>query len=98
MGVAVLSRPLGLARNDPRQCEELADEWCKPRGAFADLYWLGEARAELVPASSRPDAVLIDVACGGGLLARHIDGYRRSAANSTSTPLYSNGDSHDERT
>lgn len=59
------SRP----RNDPRQYDDLAEEWWKPRGAFAMLHWIAAARASLVPPADRPGAVLVDIGCGGGLLA-----------------------------
>jgi 2-polyprenyl-6-hydroxyphenyl methylase/3-demethylubiquinone-9 3-methyltransferase len=67
-----------LPRNDVRQYDELAEAWSDPDGAFAALYWLAEARAELVPPAERADAVLLDVACGGGLFAPHARrlGYR----------------------
>ncbi|HEX7095581.1 MAG TPA: methyltransferase domain-containing protein, partial [Acidimicrobiales bacterium] len=70
----MLTRP----RNDPRQYDDLAAEWWRPRGAFCALHWLAAARAELVPAAAREGAVLLDVACGGGLLAPHVatKGYR----------------------
>jgi 2-polyprenyl-6-hydroxyphenyl methylase / 3-demethylubiquinone-9 3-methyltransferase len=62
------------ARNDPAQYDELADEWWKPGGAFAGLRWLAVARAALIPPMARPGAVLLDVACGGGLLGPHLQG------------------------
>ena len=62
-----------LARNDPAQYDVLADEWWRPRGAFEPLHWLAKARAALIPVGS---GVLLDVACGGGLLAPHVHGYR----------------------
>lgn len=42
------------------------------------LYWLARARARLIPPASRDGAVLVDLGCGGGLLAPHIadKGYR----------------------
>ena len=64
------------ARNDPRQYDDLVGEWWKPGGAFAALHWLAPARARLIPPPSRNGAVLVDVGCGGGLLAPHVDGYR----------------------
>lgn len=60
-------------RNDHRQYDDLAAEWWRPRGAFAALHWLARARAALVPEGT---GVLVDVACGGGLLAPHVRGYR----------------------
>lgn len=63
-----------LPPNDPRQYDDLAHEWWRPDGAFAALHWLAEARAALIPPASRPDAVLVDLGCGGGLLAPHLAG------------------------
>ena len=65
----VLTRP----RNDPGQYDDLAAEWWRPRGAFEPLHWLAKARAALVPSGT---GVLLDVACGGGLLAPHVKTYR----------------------
>jgi 2-polyprenyl-6-hydroxyphenyl methylase/3-demethylubiquinone-9 3-methyltransferase len=61
-------------RNDPAQYDDLAAEWWAPRGGFAMLHWIAAARARLVPRASRSGAALLDVACGGGLLAPHLDG------------------------
>lgn len=36
------------------------------------LRWIAAARGRLIPPATRPDAVLIDVGCGGGLLAPHV--------------------------
>jgi 2-polyprenyl-6-hydroxyphenyl methylase / 3-demethylubiquinone-9 3-methyltransferase len=63
-------------RNDPGQYDRLAGEWWKPRGAFAALHWLARSRAELIPGPARPAPTLLDLGCGGGLLATHVDGYR----------------------
>ena len=72
---AASHRPAGgRARNDPGQYDDLAEEWWKPGGAFVALHWLAAARARLIPQASRPGAVLLDVACGGGLLAPHVAG------------------------
>jgi 2-polyprenyl-6-hydroxyphenyl methylase/3-demethylubiquinone-9 3-methyltransferase len=67
-----------LVRNDPRQYDDLAGEWWRPGGVFEILHWLAEARGALVPRATRPDAVLVDAGCGGGLLAPHVRrlGYR----------------------
>jgi 2-polyprenyl-6-hydroxyphenyl methylase/3-demethylubiquinone-9 3-methyltransferase len=67
-----------LPRNDVRQYAELADEWWRPDGVFAMLHWLAEARAALVPRADRTGAVLVDLGCGGGLLAPYVAelGYR----------------------
>jgi 2-polyprenyl-6-hydroxyphenyl methylase/3-demethylubiquinone-9 3-methyltransferase len=62
------------ARNDPAQYDDLADQWWAPRGGFAMLHWIAEARARLVPTARRDGSLLLDLACGGGLLAPHVDG------------------------
>lgn len=61
-------------RNDPKQYDELADQWWDPRGHFVSLSWIARARSELIPAAARPGGILVDVACGGGLLHPHIEG------------------------
>src|SRR3954451_16520893 len=67
-----------LVRNDPAQYDLLVDEWWRPAGRFAALHWLAASRAEHVPPAASPDAVLVDLACGGGLMAPHVArlGYR----------------------
>ncbi|TWH74629.1 methyltransferase domain-containing protein [Modestobacter roseus] len=67
-----------LSRNDPAQYDELADQWWEGNGGFAALHWLAASRAEHVPPAAGPDAVLVDLACGGGLMAPHVArlGYR----------------------
>jgi 2-polyprenyl-6-hydroxyphenyl methylase/3-demethylubiquinone-9 3-methyltransferase len=65
-----------MRRNDPRQYDELADAWWDPAGPFAALHWLARARAALVPPAPPGGATLLDVGCGGGLLAPHVHGYR----------------------
>lgn len=67
---------MALARNDPAQYDELVAAWWDRRGPFAMLHWLAAARAELLPPPSKTGAILLDIACGGGLLAPHVDGYR----------------------
>ncbi|MPZ73567.1 MAG: methyltransferase domain-containing protein [Nitriliruptorales bacterium] len=62
-------------RNDYRQYDDLAAEWWRTDGEFAALHWLADARARLVPEPD-PGAVAVDVACGGGLMAPHLRGYR----------------------
>jgi 2-polyprenyl-6-hydroxyphenyl methylase/3-demethylubiquinone-9 3-methyltransferase len=71
-GVVITARP--RARNDPGQYDDLVDEWWDPRGAFAMLHWIAAARATLVPPARRTGALLVDVGCGAGLLAPHLDG------------------------
>ena len=63
-------------RNDVRQYHDLAGQWWLPDGQFAMLHWLARSRAALIPPPARPDAVLVDLGCGGGLLAPHVSGYR----------------------
>jgi 2-polyprenyl-6-hydroxyphenyl methylase/3-demethylubiquinone-9 3-methyltransferase len=67
-----------VLRNDPAQYDGLADEWWEPAGGFAMLHWLAASRAERVPPAARPGALLVDLACGGGLMAPHAArlGYR----------------------
>lgn len=60
------------ARNDPRQYDDLSGAWWDARGRFAMLHWIAAARARLVPAARREGSVLVDIACGGGLLAPHV--------------------------
>jgi 2-polyprenyl-6-hydroxyphenyl methylase/3-demethylubiquinone-9 3-methyltransferase len=62
------------ARNDPGQYDELAGEWWRPGSPLSMLYWLAGARARLIPPAERPGAVLVDLGCGGGLLAPHVAG------------------------
>jgi 2-polyprenyl-6-hydroxyphenyl methylase / 3-demethylubiquinone-9 3-methyltransferase len=67
-----------VLRNDPAQYDGLADQWWEPAGGFAMLHWLAASRAERVPPAARPGALLVDLACGGGLMAPHAArlGYR----------------------
>lgn len=78
-----------LARNDPAQYDELATTWWDPRGRLAMLHWLAAARAGLVPPARRPGAVLVDVACGGGVLAPHVAplGYRHVGVDVSASAL-----------
>jgi 2-polyprenyl-6-hydroxyphenyl methylase/3-demethylubiquinone-9 3-methyltransferase len=68
----------GFQRNDPAQYDALADEWWQPSGEFAALHWLAASRAEHIPPAGSVGEVLIDLACGGGLMAPHVArlGYR----------------------
>ena len=63
-------RPL----NDPEQYDDLADAWWDPRGRFAMLHWIAEARARHVPPAPEGGGLLLDLACGAGLLAPHVAG------------------------
>jgi len=64
--------------NDPAQYDELVDQWWDPHGGFAMLQWIAASRAGHVPPAGRPGALLVDLACGGGLMAPHVArlGYR----------------------
>ena len=61
-------------RNDPAQYDELADEWWDPHGEFAALHWLAASRAEHIPPAPHPGALLVDLDCGAGLMAPHLEG------------------------
>jgi 2-polyprenyl-6-hydroxyphenyl methylase/3-demethylubiquinone-9 3-methyltransferase len=80
---------LALARNDLRQYELLADEWWRPGSAFEMLHWIAAARAALIPPAPRAGAVLVDLGCGGGLLAPHAAalGYRHVGIDLVATSL-----------
>lgn len=73
-GVRPRNDTVRLRRNDPAQYDDLADQWWAPRGQFAMLHWIAEARARLVPVAVREGSLLLDLACGGGLLAPHLAG------------------------
>jgi 2-polyprenyl-6-hydroxyphenyl methylase/3-demethylubiquinone-9 3-methyltransferase len=75
-------------RNDLRQYDDLAGEWWRPRGEFAALHWLAEARGALVPPPAAPGAPLLDVGCGGGVLAAHLPpGYRHVGVDLSASAL-----------
>jgi 2-polyprenyl-6-hydroxyphenyl methylase/3-demethylubiquinone-9 3-methyltransferase len=76
-------------RNDPAQYDDLVTQWWLPRGQFAMLHWLAAARAALVPPATRPDALLVDLGCGGGLMAPHVAklGYRHVGVDLTDSAL-----------
>lgn len=62
------------ARNAPEQYDDLAAAWWDERGPFAALHWLAAARGELIPEGT---GTLVDLGCGGGLMAPHVPpGYR----------------------
>jgi 2-polyprenyl-6-hydroxyphenyl methylase / 3-demethylubiquinone-9 3-methyltransferase len=61
-------------RNDPRQYDDLASQWWLPRGDFAMLAWIAAARIRHLPDAPGPSPRLLDVACGGGLLAPFLRG------------------------
>jgi 2-polyprenyl-6-hydroxyphenyl methylase / 3-demethylubiquinone-9 3-methyltransferase len=61
-----------VRRNDLAQYDTLVAEWWRPGGVFAPLRGIAAARARLVPPAPRHGAVLVDLGCGGGLMAEHI--------------------------
>ncbi|HET8970523.1 MAG TPA: methyltransferase domain-containing protein [Candidatus Nanopelagicales bacterium] len=75
--------------NDIRQYDDLVEAWWDPRGAFAMLHWIAAARAELIPLAPRQGAVLVDLACGGGLLAPYAAarGYHHIGIDLTASAL-----------
>jgi len=81
---AVPRRP----RNDPGQYDDLSSEWWKPGGAFAALHWLAAARARLIPPAGRIGAQLVDLGCGGGVLAPHVpSGYEHHGIDLNTSAL-----------
>jgi 2-polyprenyl-6-hydroxyphenyl methylase / 3-demethylubiquinone-9 3-methyltransferase len=84
----VSGRP--LVRNDPAQYDELADDWWDPRGPLAMLGWLARARADRIPPAERHGALLVDLACGGGLMAPHVArlGYRHVGVDLNAPALH----------
>jgi 2-polyprenyl-6-hydroxyphenyl methylase/3-demethylubiquinone-9 3-methyltransferase len=86
---ATLDHMRSIARNDPRQYDDLADQWWLRGGSFELLHWLAAARSELIPPAARPGALLVDAGCGGGLLAPHLagKGYRHVGVDLRRTGL-----------
>jgi 2-polyprenyl-6-hydroxyphenyl methylase/3-demethylubiquinone-9 3-methyltransferase len=80
-----------MRRNDPAQYDELAEEWWRPRGSFAMLHWLADSRSEHIPPATRPGSLLVDLACGGGLMAPHAQrlGYRHVGIDTSLSGLRS---------
>jgi 2-polyprenyl-6-hydroxyphenyl methylase/3-demethylubiquinone-9 3-methyltransferase len=78
-----------VRRNDIAQYDVLADEWGRPDGAFAMLRWIAAARARLIPPATRPGAILVDLGCGGGLLAEFVaeKGYRHVGVDLSTSGL-----------
>ena len=65
-------------RNDPAQYDDLVGEWWRPDGEFAALHWLAAARVRYIPPAPAEGGLLVDLGCGGGLMAPHVArlGYR----------------------
>jgi 2-polyprenyl-6-hydroxyphenyl methylase/3-demethylubiquinone-9 3-methyltransferase len=83
------TRPPVRPRNDVGQYDDLVGEWWRPGGQFAMLHWIAAARARLIPPARRPGAVLVDLGCGGGLLAPHVAalGYRHVGVDLVTSAL-----------
>lgn len=82
-----MSTPL-RARNAPEQYDDLAGSWWDERGPFAALHWLAAARGKLLPPPARRGALLVDLGCGGGLLAPHVPaGYRHVGVDRSASAL-----------
>ena len=62
-------------RNDYRQYDDLADQWWRTDGDFAALHWLAAARARLLPPLPA-GSLVVDVACGAGLMAPYLREHR----------------------
>jgi 2-polyprenyl-6-hydroxyphenyl methylase/3-demethylubiquinone-9 3-methyltransferase len=78
-----------MRRNDLAQYDALVGEWWRPTGVFVMLHALAAARARLVPEADRPGEVLVDLGCGGGLLAPHVaaKGYRHIGVDLVASAL-----------
>lgn len=76
------------ARNAPEQYDDLAHAWWDVRGPFAALHWLAAARAELIPSPRADGALLVDLGCGGGLMAPHVPaGFRHVGVDRNAAAL-----------
>ncbi len=76
------------ARNAPEQYDDLAHAWWDAQGPFAALHWLAAARGELIPAPGEPGATLVDLGCGGGLMAPHVPvGFRHVGVDRNTAAL-----------
>lgn len=74
-------------RNDAGLYDDLAGEWAKPNGRFAALHWLAAARADLVPPPRSAGAPLLDLGCGGGIMAPHLPGYTHVGVDLSASAL-----------
>ncbi len=74
-------------RNDIRQYDDLVDAWWRPEAAFAALHWLAAARGRLVPRPLVAGEVLLDLGCGGGLMAPHASSYRHVGIDVSASAL-----------
>ncbi len=74
-------------RNDIAQYDDLVDAWWRPEAAFAALHWLAAARGRLVPRPLADGEVLVDLGCGGGLMAPHASSYRHIGVDLSASAL-----------
>lgn len=76
-------------RNHLRQYDDLADLWWDSNGPFAALHWIAAARRDLVPPAPSGGGTLLDVACGGGLMAPHVpQGYEHVGIDLVASALH----------
>jgi|FLYL01.1.fsa_nt_gi 2-polyprenyl-6-hydroxyphenyl methylase/3-demethylubiquinone-9 3-methyltransferase len=66
--------PTLAPRNHPALYDELVEQWWQPGGDFAALHWQAASRASLIP-PPEPGDTLVDLGCGGGLMAPWVRGY-----------------------
>lgn len=86
--MTIAAAPPLRARNAPEQYDDLAHAWWDEQGPFAALHWLAAARGELVPAPSGAGATLVDLGCGGGLMAPHVPtGFRHVGVDRNAAAL-----------
>jgi 2-polyprenyl-6-hydroxyphenyl methylase/3-demethylubiquinone-9 3-methyltransferase len=69
-----MTAPPVRPRNDPRQYDDLADQWWGGRSGLAMLSWIAAARLRHIPPPPTAGGTLLDMACGGGLLAPYLAG------------------------
>jgi 2-polyprenyl-6-hydroxyphenyl methylase/3-demethylubiquinone-9 3-methyltransferase len=74
-------------RNDIRQYDDLVDAWWRPEAAFAALHWLAAARERLLPEPLVDGEVLLDLGCGGGLMAPYASAYRHVGVDLSASAL-----------
>ncbi|HEV7207503.1 MAG TPA: methyltransferase domain-containing protein [Mycobacteriales bacterium] len=72
----------------------MAGEWWPPYARFAALRWLAAARGALVPAPPGGGGLLLDVACGAGLLAPHLPAGWRHVGIDLSVPALTQAREH----
>ncbi|HEX3908989.1 MAG TPA: methyltransferase domain-containing protein [Mycobacteriales bacterium] len=82
-----MAAPPVRPRNDPGQYDDLADQWWSGRGGLAALSWIAAARMRHIPPAKKPGSPLLDMACGGGLLAPYLkgSGYRHIGVDQSPT-------------